>query len=103
LSTASGGAGDNVHCNVLPPLAPWRGTSPLDTGISYQQRSTTLSALQPSLSTTKQIYSVFLWWKNDMLPIPFPKNRIMQKTIQRNGNIAFLFPIYIFPLNVCHE
>ena len=25
----------------------------------------------------------------------------MQKAVQRNGHINLLFPIYIFPLNVC--
>lgn len=31
--SGGGGGGDNVHCNLLPPLAPWLGTSPPGTGI----------------------------------------------------------------------
>jgi len=59
LPTARGGV--YVHCNVLPPLAPWGGTSELGTGISYQQRPTPVAAFQLSLSTIMQIISLFLW------------------------------------------
>jgi hypothetical protein len=55
MSTASSGAGDNVHGYVMASPAPWRDA------ISYQQRSTNVAALQPSLSTIMQINSIFLW------------------------------------------
>jgi hypothetical protein len=44
---------------------------------SYQQSSTPVAAFQHSLSNIKQINSIFRWWKNDKLPIPFPSTHLL--------------------------